>query len=65
MNFRNKPCPCESGKKFKHCCWRKGNENPDYHSPIYDREYKKYIDYDKKFNGRIKNKYDQMTKSEL
>ncbi len=22
---RNDPCPCGSGKKFKHCCMRKGN----------------------------------------
>lgn len=21
--MRNKPCPCESGKKFKRCCWNK------------------------------------------
>lgn len=21
--FRNKPCPCGSGKKFKKCCWNK------------------------------------------
>ncbi|RIK72831.1 MAG: hypothetical protein DCC68_25850 [Planctomycetota bacterium] len=21
---RNDPCPCGSGRKFKHCCWRKG-----------------------------------------
>lgn len=21
--MRNKPCICESGKKFKHCCWTK------------------------------------------
>ena len=21
--FRNKPCPCGSGKKFKKCCWSK------------------------------------------
>ena len=21
---RNDPCPCGSGKKFKHCCARKG-----------------------------------------
>lgn len=21
--MRNKPCPCESGKKFKKCCWNK------------------------------------------
>lgn len=21
---RNDPCPCGSGKKYKHCCWRKG-----------------------------------------
>ena len=19
--LRNEPCPCESGKKFKKCCW--------------------------------------------
>jgi len=18
---RNEPCPCSSGRKFKHCCW--------------------------------------------
>ena len=21
--MRNKPCPCDSGKKFKKCCWSK------------------------------------------
>jgi hypothetical protein len=21
---RNAPCPCGSGKKYKHCCWHKG-----------------------------------------
>src|SRR3989442_623060 len=21
---RNAPCPCGSGKKYKHCCWGKG-----------------------------------------
>jgi len=21
--MRNKPCPCERGKKFKVCCWNK------------------------------------------
>lgn len=24
---RNDPCPCQSGKKFKHCCYMKINEN--------------------------------------
>jgi SEC-C motif len=23
---RNDPCPCGSGKKYKHCCWGKGFE---------------------------------------
>ncbi len=23
---RNAPCPCGSGKKYKHCCWDKGFE---------------------------------------
>ncbi len=23
---RNAPCPCASGKKYKHCCWGKGFE---------------------------------------
>jgi hypothetical protein len=23
---RNVPCPCGSGKKYKHCCWGKGFE---------------------------------------
>lgn len=23
MTGRNDPCPCGSGKKYKHCCWRK------------------------------------------
>ena len=21
--FRNQPCPCGSGRKFKNCCWNK------------------------------------------
>lgn len=21
--MKNKPCPCNSGKKFKNCCWAK------------------------------------------
>jgi len=21
--MRNRPCPCESGRKFKNCCWSK------------------------------------------
>ena len=24
---RNAPCPCGSGKKYKHCCYGKGIEN--------------------------------------
>ena len=24
---RNAPCPCGSGKKYKHCCYGKGVEN--------------------------------------
>ena len=23
---RNEPCPCGSGKKYKHCCWNKSFE---------------------------------------
>jgi hypothetical protein len=23
---RNDPCPCGSGKKYKHCCWKKDRE---------------------------------------
>lgn len=23
---RNKPCPCDSGHKYKHCCWIKTME---------------------------------------
>ena len=23
--YRNKKCPCESGRKFKRCCWSKMN----------------------------------------
>jgi hypothetical protein len=23
---RNAPCPCGSGRKYKHCCWGKGFE---------------------------------------
>ena len=23
---RNAPCPCDSGKKYKHCCYSKGHE---------------------------------------
>lgn len=23
---RNAPCPCGSGRKYKHCCWDKGFE---------------------------------------
>jgi len=26
---RNDPCPCGSGKKYKKCCWRKGNADAD------------------------------------
>ena len=25
---RNSPCPCGSGKKYKHCCLRKGQTQP-------------------------------------
>mgnify|MGYP001155649362 CR=1 FL=1 len=24
---RNEPCPCNSGKKFKHCCEKKADRN--------------------------------------
>jgi hypothetical protein len=24
---RNAPCPCGSGRKYKHCCWGKGSED--------------------------------------
>ena len=33
---RNAPCPCGSGKKYKHCCWGKGVEDdlgPDSGQP--------------------------------
>src|ERR1700678_2719718 len=26
---RNDPCPCGSGKKYKHCCYRKDNPFPE------------------------------------
>ncbi|MBL7190572.1 SEC-C domain-containing protein [bacterium] len=25
---RNAPCPCGSGKKYKHCCMKKQDESP-------------------------------------
>lgn len=28
--FRNLPCPCQSGQKFKKCCW---SREPDYINP--------------------------------
>jgi hypothetical protein len=30
---RNAPCPCGSGKKFKHCCLGKGTDRPDRAAP--------------------------------
>ena len=42
---RNEPCPCGSGRKYKHCCWQKKfewvvDENGDVHRkvPIDDPE---------------------------
>jgi len=42
---RNEPCPCGSGRKCKHCCWKKGfdwavDEHGDLHRriPIDDAE---------------------------
>ncbi len=26
---RNAPCPCGSGRKYKHCCYGKGVEDDD------------------------------------
>jgi len=26
---RNAPCPCGSGKKYKHCCYQKENPSPE------------------------------------
>ena len=36
---RNEPCPCGSGKKYKHCCWGKGfewvrNEHGNVHRQV-------------------------------
>jgi hypothetical protein len=31
---RNEPCPCGSGKKYKHCCWRKDEERRLDPSPV-------------------------------
>jgi hypothetical protein len=28
---RNEPCPCGSGRKYKHCCW--GHEEPNHVEP--------------------------------
>ena len=31
INLRNQPCPCNSGKKYKHCCEQSANAEPiDY-----------------------------------
>jgi preprotein translocase subunit SecA len=27
---RNEPCPCGSGKKYKHCCLSSGKYEPEY-----------------------------------
>ena len=35
---RNDPCPCGSGKKFKHCCIRKQGEPPLLPTPAKQRE---------------------------
>lgn len=30
---RNAPCPCGSGRKFKHCCWQPGPASPPRPAP--------------------------------
>jgi SEC-C motif len=36
---RNAPCPCGSGKKYKHCCYRKGLEGEQPSQPGRPVEY--------------------------
>ena len=35
---RNDPCPCGSGKKYKHCCW--GKEEKKSYTPAGKRRFK-------------------------
>jgi hypothetical protein len=60
---RNDPCPCGSGKKYKHCCLRKPKSPLDKIEPAVDRE-KCLEDYpyigDERVEGRVylKDYYD-------
>ena len=31
---RNDPCPCGSGKKYKHCCYRKDRDSSESQFPV-------------------------------
>lgn len=46
---RNKPCPCGSKKKYKHCCWSKGNApGNSFQSEEFFKEFEKKIVYSQK-----------------
>jgi hypothetical protein len=34
---RNAPCPCGSGRKSKHCCWRTGSAPTTIDAPLFPR----------------------------
>lgn len=53
---RNKPCPCGSGKKYKHCCWSKGNApGKSFHSQIFWEDVVKIMNYNKKKQKEMDN----------
>lgn len=54
---RNALCLCKSGKKYKHCCWRKGNEpGPDFVTLETELAKKKEVTYAIKKYKRLTSK---------
>jgi hypothetical protein len=50
---RNDPCPCGSGKKYKHCCLGANNilPFPDKHGGFGDMDFEGYDDFIRRWDG--------------
>ena len=54
---RNALCPCKSGKKYKRCCWAKGNEpGPDFVTSETINAHKKTVAYANKKYKKLTGK---------
>jgi hypothetical protein len=57
--YRNEPCPCKSGKKFKQCCLTKHNQaQVQLETPLAKLLTEKEVGY-------WKQRYDRMTKTNV